>query len=91
MKLRGNTETIVPVRAEVKPGFAVGIIYLPHIPKKNLMIASALINTDCDTPAVCEPVTKIFHHNEDLSSNSDEGIKRNLKIPALNLGHLTEH
>ena len=57
----------------------------PHIPKKNLMIASALINTTYDIPvraanvvpkamniksgevlAVCEPVTNIFFHNEDL-------------------------
>ena len=34
---------------------------------------------------------KIIHHNEDLSGNSHEGIKRNLEIPALQLGHLTEH
>ncbi|KAJ3652194.1 hypothetical protein Zmor_018180 [Zophobas morio] len=110
VKVRGNAETIVPVRSEIKPGFALGIIQPPHTPKENLMIASALINTDCDIPvrvanivpkamniksgevlAVCEPVTKIIHHNEDLSGNSHEGIKRNLEIPALELGHLTEH
>ena len=35
---------------EVKPEFALGIIQPPHTPKKNLVIASALINTDCDIP-----------------------------------------
>ena len=93
-----------------KPGFALGIIQPPHTPKKNLMVVSALINTDCDIPvriesvfpkgmniksgkifAVCEPITKIVHHNEDLSGNSDEGIKRNLEIPSLELGHIIEH
>ena len=104
MKVRGNAETIVPLRAEVKPGIALSIIQQPHTPMKNLMIASGLINTDCDVPvrvanvfpkvmhiksgdvlAVCEPVTKIFHRNEDLSGNSHEGMKRNLEIPALEL------
>ena len=59
VKVRGNAETIVPVRAEIKPGFALGVIEPPHSPKKNLMIASALINTDCDIPV---RVANIFLH-----------------------------
>ena len=100
VKVRGNAETIVLVRAEIEP----------HTPKKNLMIASALINTENDIPvrvanvfpkprniksgevlAVCEPVTKIVHHYEALCDNTDEGRKSNLEIPALELGHLTDH
>ncbi|KAJ3656227.1 hypothetical protein Zmor_015320 [Zophobas morio] len=34
VKARGNAETIVPVRAEVKPGFSLSIIPPPHTPKK---------------------------------------------------------
>ena len=41
--------------------------------------------------AVCEPVTKIVHHYEALCDNTDEGRKSNLEIPALELGHLTDH
>ncbi|KAJ3654724.1 hypothetical protein Zmor_013895 [Zophobas morio] len=48
VKVRGNAETIVPVSAEVKPRFSLSITQPPHTPKKNLMIASALLNTDCD-------------------------------------------
>ncbi|KAJ3651948.1 hypothetical protein Zmor_017952 [Zophobas morio] len=44
-----------------------------------------------DVLVVCEPVTKIFHHNEDLSDNNDKKIKSDLEIPALDLDHLTEH
>ncbi|XP_063920746.1 uncharacterized protein LOC135135580 [Zophobas morio] len=110
VKVRGSTETIVTVRAEIKPGFALGIIQPPHTPKKNLMIASALVNTDCDilvrlanvfpkamniksgdVLAICELVTKIFHHHEDLSDNNELKIKSDLEIPALELDHLTEH
>ena len=93
---------IVPVRAEFKPGFTLDIIQPPHIPKKNL-IANASISTDCDIPVrvamniktgdvlvVCEPVTKIFPHNEDLSDSNVEKIKSNFEISALELGHLTE-
>ncbi|XP_063933413.1 uncharacterized protein LOC135145226 [Zophobas morio] len=88
VKVRGNAETIFPVRAEIKPGFALGIIQPPYTPKKNLMVASALINTENDIPVrvanvfpkpmiiksgevlvVCEPVTKLVHHNESLSDN----------------------
>ena len=93
MKVRGNTKTIVPLRVEIKPEFALGIIQPQHTPKNNLMIARALINADCDISvlvanvfpkatnikieavlAVCEPVTKVFDHNEDLSDNNDEKI-----------------
>ena len=69
------------------------------------MIASALINIENDIPvfpklmiiksgevlAVCQPVTKIVHHYEALCDNTDEGRKSNLEIPALELGHLTDH
>ena len=41
--------------------------------------------------ALCEPVTKIFYHDEDLSNNNDEEIKSSLEISALELGHLTDH
>ena len=40
--------------------------------------------------AVCEPVTKIFHH-KNVCDNSNEEVKRNLEIAALKLGHLTDH
>mgnify|MGYP005983825699 FL=1 len=40
---------------------------------------------------VCEPVMKIFHHNEDLSDNNDKKIKSDLEIPALDLDHATEY
>ena len=40
--------------------------------------------------AVCEPVTKIFHH-KNVCDNSNEEVKRKLEIPALELGHLTDH
>ncbi|KAJ3646619.1 hypothetical protein Zmor_024198 [Zophobas morio] len=57
-KVRGNAETIVLVRAEIEPGFALGIIQSPHTLKKNLMIASALINTENDIPVrVANPET----------------------------------
>ena len=68
----------------------------PQEVSQNLMIASAVVNTDCDIPvrianvfpkalniksgkvlAVCEPVTKIFHHKEELSDTNDEEMKRN--------------
>ena len=95
VKVRGNAETIVSVRAKVKPGFALGIIQPLHAPKKNLVISSASINTENDIPvrvanvfpkplnnksgeilAVYEPVTKIVHHNEGLSDNTDEERKK---------------
>ncbi|KAJ3648803.1 hypothetical protein Zmor_020578 [Zophobas morio] len=44
-----------------------------------------------DILTVCEPATKIFHHNEDLSDNNNEELKSNLKIPAIELGHLIKH
>ena len=50
VKVRGNEKMIVPVRAEIKPEFALGIIEPPHTLKKNLMIGSALINTENDIP-----------------------------------------
>ena len=50
VKVRGNAETIVPVRAEVKSGFTLGIIQLPHTLENNLMIANALVSIDCDIP-----------------------------------------
>ncbi|KAJ3652501.1 hypothetical protein Zmor_018459 [Zophobas morio] len=109
-KVRRNAETIVPVRVDAKPEFALGIIQPTHTPKKILMIANALVSTDCDilvlvanvfpkamnikaedVLGVCEPVTKIFHHNQDLSDSNDEKIKSNLEIPALERGYLTEH
>ena len=44
-----------------------------------------------DVLAVFEPVKNIFHHNEDLSDDSDEKIQSNLEIPALELGDLSEY
>ena len=87
VNIRGNAETILPVRAEIKPGLAPGIIQPPDTPEKNLMIDSDLINTENgilvrvanvfpkpmnmseEVLAVCEPATKIVHHNEGLSDN----------------------
>ncbi|KAJ3651553.1 hypothetical protein Zmor_017585 [Zophobas morio] len=110
VKVKGNAETIVPVRTEIDPGFALGIIQPPHTPKKNLMIASALINIENDipvrvtnvfpksrniksveVPAVCEPVTKIIHHNRGVPDNTDEERKSNSEMFALELSHLTDH
>ena len=36
VKVRGNAETIVPVRADITHEFVLGIIQSPHTPKKNL-------------------------------------------------------
>ena len=109
VKVKGNAETIVRVRAEIELGFAIGIIQQPHTSKKNLMIASALINIDNGTSILVanifpkpmylhqdwggsyEPVTKIVHHNDGLSDNTDEEKNINLEIPALELGHLTDN
>ena len=94
VKVRGNAETIVPVRAEVKPGFVLDIIQLPHTPKKYLMIASTLINTDCDIPVRANVFPKPMNikSGEVLAVSEQvtkillvtvEGIKRKLEIPAL--------
>ena len=48
MKIRENAETIVPVRAKIKSGFAFNIIQPPHAPKKNIIIASVLVKADYD-------------------------------------------
>ena len=50
--VRGNAETIVPVRAEIKLGFSLGVIQAPHTPNKNLM--SALVNTGGFTSSILD-------------------------------------
>ena len=67
VQVRSNAKTIVPVRTAFKPRFTLGIIQQPHSPKKNLMIASVLVNTDCDIPVrVANVFPKASH--EDISS-----------------------
>ena len=65
VKVKGNAKTIVPVRTEIEPGFALGIVQPPHTPKKNLMIASALINIKNDIPV---RVTNVFPKSRNIKS-----------------------